>query len=144
MIVGAVVVDASVVVEFLVRLRWPDEAQRLFEAAGDGDVELIAPDLVFLESTSALRKLVLCKAIDARAGGRALDMLAKLPIRAIAVQQFLADIWAWRDSVTPYDAAYAALAKHTKAPLVTGDDELVAALRRKPLRVIALAQLGSV
>lgn len=144
MIVGAVVVDASVVVEFLVRLRWPDEAQRLFEAAGDGDVELIAPDLVFLESTSALRKLVLCKAIDARAGGRALDMLAKLPIRAIAVQQFLADIWAWRDNVTPYDAAYAALAKHTKAPLVTGDDALVAALRRKPLRVIALGQLGSV
>ena len=138
------VVDASVVVEFLVRLRWPDEAQRLFEAAGDGDVELIAPDLVFLESTSALRKLVLCKAIDARAGGRALDMLAKLPIRAIAVQQFLADIWAWRDNVTPYDAAYAALAKHTKAPLVTGDDALVAALRRKPLRVIALGQLGSV
>lgn len=144
MIAGAVVVDASVVVEFLVRLRWPDEAQRLFEAAGDGDVELIAPDLVFLESTSALRKLVLRKAIDARAGGRALDMLAKLPIRAIAVQQFLADIWAWRDNVTPYGAAYAALAKHTKAPLVTGDDALVAVLRRKPLRVIALAQLGSV
>ncbi len=143
MIAGAVVVDASVVVEFLVRLRWPDEAQRLFEAAGDGDVELIAPDLVFLEATSALRKLVLRKAIDARAGGRALDVLAKLPIRAIAVQQFLADIWAWRENLTPYDASYAALAKHTKAPLVTSDDAMVAALRRKPLRVIALGQLGA-
>ncbi len=142
MIRGAVVVDASTVVEFLVRLRWADEAERLFQAAGDGDVDLIAPDIVFLESVSALRKLVVRKAIDAAAGGRAATMLGKLPIRAIAVQPFVGELWGWRENQTPYDAAYAALAKHADAPLVTGDDALVAALRRKPVRVVPLAQLG--
>lgn len=141
MIGGAVVVDASAVVEFLVRLRWADEALRLFRAAGDGDVELIAPDLVFLETASALRKLVRRKSIDARSGSAAVAVLAKLPIRAIAVQQLVEEIWAWRDHLTPYDAAYAALAKHARAPLITGDESLAAALRRKPVQVIPLAKL---
>jgi len=140
-IAGVVVVDASVVVEFLVRLRWPDEALRLFQAAGDGDVDLIAPDLVFVESVSALRKLVLRKSIDARAGERAVAMLANLPIRAVAGQSFLADLWSWRDNLTSYDAAYVALARRARAQLVTGDEALAAALRRQPVRVVELAQL---
>lgn len=143
MILGPVVVDASAVVEYLVRLRWPEGARRVFRSMVAGTVELLAPDLVFLESTSALRRLVQTKAIDARAGNRATAVLAQLPIRSMGTQQLLDDVWGWRESLTPYDAAYAALTKRMDATLVTDDQGLVTACRRRGIRVVTLEQLSS-
>lgn len=55
---GPAVIDASAVVEYLVVLTHTDAATRLFHLAADRRVELWAPDLVYSESVSALRKLV--------------------------------------------------------------------------------------
>ncbi len=79
---GPVVVDASVVVEYLVDLSLTQRAIDLFGILRDPekDLELWAPDLIYAEVTSALRKLVRLKAIPAASGTRCIDRLTRLPI----------------------------------------------------------------
>jgi predicted nucleic acid-binding protein len=103
---------------------------------------MVAPDLLYLEVTSALRKLVGRGELEARAASRAVTLLGQLPIRGLATQPLLVDIWAWRDSLTPYDAAYAALAKSTGLPLVTADAGLATAARRRSIRAVTLEDLS--
>lgn len=142
MIGGKVVVDASVVVEYLVQLQWPVAARRLFRAMGNGSVELLAPDLLFLETTSALRRLAMTKAIEPRAAKRAMTLLSHLPIRSMGTQQLLEQVWDWRENLTPYDAAYAVLAKRVEATLVTADEALASSCRRQKIEALTLRELG--
>ena len=44
------------------------DTRRLFARVADAEIELWAPDLVYAEIASALRKLVLRRFIEARAG----------------------------------------------------------------------------
>lgn len=141
MISGPIVVDASVIVEYLVRLRWLDAARAVFSAMAAGDVEMLAPDLVFLETVSALRKLASTRMIEARAATRAIGVLAQLPIRSMGTQHLLDDVWAWRENLTPYDAAYAALAMRMDLPVLTADGGLATALRRRSIRAVTLEEL---
>jgi hypothetical protein len=60
---GPVIVDASVAVEYLVAFSMTRQAQALFRTSVDGDVELWAPDLLYPESVSALRRLVRVRAV---------------------------------------------------------------------------------
>jgi len=75
------VVDASAVVEYLVELKLTAPATRLFHWAAEGRVELWAPDLVYPESASALRKLVRLGALDDSAA-ETVEYLTVLPITA--------------------------------------------------------------
>ena len=126
MISGVAVVDASLVVEYLVELRFAREATRFFAGllAPDADLELWAPDLVYPEAVSALRKLVRLRAIGAEAGKRAVERLVRLPLVTTGTAGLMMEAWRMRDSVTPYDACYLALASRLRAPLVTADRRL--------------------
>jgi predicted nucleic acid-binding protein len=85
---------------------------------------LVAPELVDLEVVSVWRRHVAAKLMPARRAASALADLADLPLRRSSHQPFLQRIWELRHVVTPYDAAYIALAEALDAVLVTADARL--------------------
>lgn len=88
---------------------------------------LAMPELADLEVTSVLRRQLRAGTIDARRAGLALDDLAALPARRAPHRPLLARCWELRDNLTPYDAAYVALAEAMQATLLTGDRRLARA-----------------
>jgi predicted nucleic acid-binding protein len=127
---GPVVIDASVVVEYLVTSRYTLHASRLFGRLLDPDasLELWAPDLIYAEVASAVRKLTARRLLDSRAGERAVGQLVRLPIAVAGTQPLVADAWKMSDHVTVYDACYVLLARRLRAPFVTADDRFARAL----------------
>ena len=85
---------------------------------------LVAPELVDLEVVSVWRRHVVARRMPARRVASALADLADLPLRRSSHQPFLQRIWELRHVVTPYDAAYIALAEVLEAVLVTADARL--------------------
>ena len=143
MISGVAVVDASVVVEYLVELQLEAQATRFFAGlVAEPALELWAPDLVYPEAVSALRKLVQRRAITVDAGTRAVERLIRLPLIATGTGGLMAEAWALRRSVTPYDACYLALAARLRAPFVTADARLARGQRGRTGRVLFLGDLG--
>jgi predicted nucleic acid-binding protein len=65
--------------------------------------------------------------IDGDRGLSALTDLADLPLRRYPHGFLLPRIWALRNNLTAYDAAYVALAEALDAPLLTRDRRLAAA-----------------
>ena len=93
------------------------------------DETLAAPELIDLEVVSVLRRHVAGKLITARRASAAVSDLRDLPLRRSSHTPLLERIWELRNSVTPYDAAYVALAEVMNVCLVTAD----ARLARAPL-----------
>jgi len=95
MIRGQIVIDASVVVEYLVELTLTRQASALFEVLRhrEEELDLWAPDLIYAEAASALRKLVRLKSIPAAAGGRCVERLARLPITTTGTGSLIGDTW---------------------------------------------------
>ena len=93
-----------------------------------GDEELAVPELMDLEVASALRQLVTRGDLDVSRARRALADLAAMTVKRFSHVPLLDRIWELRENVTPYDAAYVALAEDLGATLVTAD----ARLRRAP------------
>jgi len=85
---------------------------------------LSAPEIVDLEVTSVLRRQLRSGDIDLRRAGLALADLAALPLRRAPHKPLLARCWELRDNLTPYDAAYVALAEALEVSLLTGDERL--------------------
>jgi len=88
---------------------------------------LSAPEIVDLEVASVLRRQLRAGAVDLRRADFALADLAALPLRRASHKPLLTRCWELRDNITPYDAAYVALAEALEAPLVTGDERLARA-----------------
>jgi len=85
---------------------------------------LFAPELVDLEVVSVWRRHVTARLMPARRAASAVTDLADLPLRRSSHQSFLHRIWELRHVVTPYDAAYIALAEALDVVLVTADARL--------------------
>jgi predicted nucleic acid-binding protein len=126
---GPVVIDASVAVEYLISSPLTPHAQALVRGVVDRDLELWAPDLLYAESVSALRKLSRLRVITSAEGQQAVEDLRRLPITTTGTRDLMRRAWALRDAVTPYDACYTALAEALDAPFVTADQRLTRALR---------------
>jgi predicted nucleic acid-binding protein len=116
------------------------DASVLVSALGDDGVDgdqartrlrrdrLAAPELIDLEVSSVLRRLVLSGQLLARRAELALSDLVTLPIRRVSHRVLLPRCWSLRDNLTIYDASYVALAEHLDVVLVTAD----AGLSRSP------------
>jgi predicted nucleic acid-binding protein len=89
-----------------------------------GEETLAAPELVDLEVVSVWRRHVAAKLMPARRAASAVADLADLPLRRSSHVSFLHRIWELRHVVTPYDAAYIALAETLDVVLVTADARL--------------------
>ena len=114
-----IVVDASAVVDALVQ-EPPNVALR--ERVDGGGFQ--APHLIDIEVTNALRRLVARGALSADRAADTRDDFAALNIRRYPHRPLLDRVWELRDRLTPYDAAYVALAELIGAPLVTCDARL--------------------
>ena len=136
------VVDASVAVEYVVAISLTTHAQALFRATVDRDVELWAPDLLYAESVSAVRRLLRLRAISTVAADAAVARLTQLPLTISGTSGLMARAWQLRDTVTPYDACYAALAETLDAPFVTADRRLARALAPRGTRALFLGDLA--
>lgn len=116
-----IVVDASVLVEIL--LRTPDAPALTERLLGPGDT-LHAPELLDVEVAQVLRRYVHRREISVAHGAAAIEILGAMPITRYRHEPLMQRIWALRDSVTAYDAAYVALAESLRATLVTRDASL--------------------
>ena len=88
---------------------------------------LFAPELIDIEVASLLRKSVLRHERDAGEAGRILEAWAANDVMRFSHAPYLDTVWGLRHNITPYDAAYVALAIHLAAPLLTADRRLAAA-----------------
>lgn len=119
-----IVVDASALVDWLLGAVPRGEAVRARLLAARRVHTL---DLSTLEVISAFRRLVGRGLMDVDRAGVALACLADAPFVRHEVEAFAPRVWALRDRLSPYDAAYVALAEALAAPLVTTDARLARA-----------------
>lgn len=119
-----IVVDASVIIELLLRSRAAASIEaRLFEPPE----ALHAPQLLDVEVAQVLRRFAARGVVTAARGAQCLRLLDSFPLRRHAHQPLLSRIWALRGNLTAYDAAYVALAEALGATLLTTDARLAAA-----------------
>jgi len=85
---------------------------------------LAAPHVVDLEVTNTLRRHVQGRRLSLADAEHALRELRLLNIDQHAHGPLLRRCWALRENVTPYDAAYVALAEALGVPLLTADARL--------------------
>lgn len=125
------VVDASVVVKWVIEEEGSKEAHRLLEAHLRGDDSLAAPDLMPLEVASAFWKRR--RYIPADKAREALVSLFELAIEVYPLDSHLgkrALEIAYDLGISPYDGVYVALAEILSAPLVSADNTLLRAAKR--------------
>jgi predicted nucleic acid-binding protein len=119
-----IVVDASVVVELLMRT---DQGRHAKDRLFGGNATLHAPHLLDVEIAHGLRRLHAAGQFDANRGREALQDLAAMRIYRYPHDLLLTRIWELRDNLTAYDATYVALAEVLRAPLLTCDRRLARA-----------------
>lgn len=119
-----IVVDASVIIEVLLQT---DAGRAITGTLLDGRDTLHAPHLLDVEVAQVLRRFVLRGELYESRAREAIDILRQFPLTRYPHEALLGRIWALRDNLTAYDAAYVALAEGLRSPLVTRDRRLAAA-----------------
>jgi predicted nucleic acid-binding protein len=118
-----IVIDASVLASVLgddgedgMRARRRVSGERLY-----------APELIDLEVLSVWRRALRAGHTTARRTTQAVSDLQSLPMVRAPHRPLLSRIWELGSNVTPYDAAYVALAEALSVPLVTADRRIAQA-----------------
>lgn len=88
------------------------------------DITLHAPHLVGVEVAQALRRYVRNGTISAERARLALTHLTQLDLRRYPHEPLFPRMWALRENLSAYDAAYVSLAEVLDAPLLTLDRAL--------------------
>ena len=115
-----IIVDASVIAPALAD---DDEDGERARSRLRGE-RLTAPEVLDLEVVSVIRKALLGGALTRRRAGLALADLVDLDLERVSHRPMLARIWELHQNLTPYDAAYVALAETIDATLITADRRL--------------------
>ncbi len=115
-----IVVDASCVVEVLLQTETAPRVEKGWLRGGS----LHAPDLLDLEVIQVLRRLVRLKDISADRALVALTALERLALRRWWHGPLRRRVWALRENLTAYDAAYVSLAERLRCPFMTLDRRL--------------------
>lgn len=119
-----IVVDASALLEVLLRTKAAEAVERLLFANG---VTLHAPHLLDIEVAQTIRRYAAGGEIGGDRGRAALADLSDFPLRRYPHDFLLPRIWELRNNLTAYDAAYVALAEGLDARLLTRDARLASA-----------------
>ena len=129
-----IVVDASALLEVLLRTSAAKVVEdRMFAPRQT----LHAPHLLDVEVAQVIRRYAASGEIGAERGRIALADLADFPLRRYPHDFLLPRIWALRNNLTAYDAAYVALVEALEAPLLTRDRRLaIAAGHRAQIELV--------
>ena len=127
------VLDASVAAKWcLPSINEPlaDEALRLLDLARRGTLDLLVPDLFWVEMGNILRKAARVGRISASAANAGLAFIEDLGISTAATAGLVRDAMdlALSYDRTVYDSLYVILAVHRGVDLVTADERLANAL----------------
>ena len=116
-----IVVDASVMANLV-----GDDGQagRLARTRVSGETHLAAPDLVDVETVAVLRKRWRAGDLTARRFSAAVDDLLATPLDRFPTGPLMVRAYELRANVTPYDAAYVALAESLGYTLLSADARL--------------------
>lgn len=116
-----IVVDASVIANVV-----GDDGHsgQVCRARIAGEPHLVAPDLVDVETVSVLRRRWRAGDLSARRFRAAINDLSALPVMRLPAGPMMIRAFELRANVTPYDAAYVALAESLGYTLVTADARL--------------------
>lgn len=117
-----IVADASAIIEWLIGGPRGLVVGRALEGRA-----IHVPAHLDVEVAQVSRRLALDAVITPARGRAMLELLAEAPIRRIPLPPLLPRIWALRENLTAYDAAYVALAEALPAPLLTFDRKIPAA-----------------
>ncbi len=119
-----IVLDASAAVEVVLSTAaGAPVAERLLTS----ERSLHAPHLLDVEVAQILRRFVLRGELTEVRARQALQDLSDFPIERYPYNIFLPRIWALRQNLTAYDAAYVALAEVLGATLLTRDSRILRA-----------------
>ncbi len=117
-----IVLDASAVVEWLLRLPLADAVEARM---GPPDaVSMHVPHLLAVEVSEVVRRFAAAGELSATRAAEALADLADLDAHRHPHEPLLPIMWELRANLTAYDATYVALASVLDAPLVTLDRRL--------------------
>ena len=119
-----IVLDASVAVQMLLG---DDAGAAMAERLAASGEPVAVPHLLDIEVTSAFRALVRSRSATPAEATQAITNLASLRITRHSHQALLVRVWDLRHVLTPYDAAYVALAEALHATLWTRDAGLARA-----------------
>lgn len=117
------VLDASAVVELLLGTERGDAVAAAVRERG-AESGLHAPDLLDVEVAQVIRRYAAHDVLTDARGAAALELLGQLPVTRHPGRILLPRIWALRENLTAYDAAYIALAEALDVPLLTCDGRL--------------------
>ncbi len=100
-----------------------------------GEVEAIAPDLIWTETANALARYVRRQVLTPRVAAQGFARLRALPLAVHPVESFVDTVLAaaLRHRLSAYDACYLVLAEASGAILVTSDAVLARASPRGEL-----------
>lgn len=120
----ALVVDASVAVEYLLRTNLGRQLAARMERE-----DLLAPELLDAEVLAVLRRAWLAGRLSAARAELALEDLVAWEIRRIPHVLLVGGAWGFRQNVNGYDALYLETGRLFDAPVLTADGPLARAPR---------------
>jgi predicted nucleic acid-binding protein len=119
-----IVVDASAFVAALASP--PDDSMRAWSRL-NADLDQHAPHFVDLEIAAAIRNRLVRGSLTQAMADLAIEHLVTLPVHRYPHVPLLPRVWELRHNLTPYDAAYVALAEGLDVALLTADARLARA-----------------
>jgi len=117
-----IVIDASLTIDLSLGTQTGHE---LWPQVESTSATLAAPDLIDLEILQVLRRQLNLKIIDIHRANEAIAVFNALPIDRYSHHLLAPRIWALRDNLTAYDAAYFALSELLDIPLCTRDKKFL-------------------
>lgn len=137
------VLDASALVELVVAGEHHAGADALLDRyESERGLVLVSAAHGLIEATSAVRRLTQRGELDDDEGARAIGWLGELDLVLDATAPRLRRVWALRERMSAYDAAYAAAAEALGTPLVSTDRRLLRACRDAGIGATHLAELA--
>ncbi len=124
-----IVLDASAAVDLLLQIQ--PNASLIGARLGRPGETLHAPAIFDAEVLHALRRFSLRKLLSPSRARQAFEDLADLRITRYPYVHLLGRMWALKENLSAFDAAYIALAEALDAPLVTTDARLAGAPRHR-------------
>jgi len=124
------VIDASVVIKAYVPEILSDKAEEVMSRVADGELVLLAPDLLYPETGNILWKKCRLHELTIAEVDEIVDAISALPIKIEASRPVmpLAVTIAMQSGITVYDAMYVAVARIYETRMITADKKLVDAL----------------